>query len=41
MQKTLPSLTCTLTYSLTQCVLEDGFKDSFSENIVIFAEKYP
>ena len=27
-KKTLSSVTCVLNYSLTQCVLEDGFKDS-------------
>ena len=32
-------LTGVLIYSLTICVLEDGFKDICSENFVIFAEK--
>ena len=39
-KKMLFNLTFVLIYSLTKCVLEDGFKDNCSENFVIFAEKY-
>ena len=33
--------TIVLIYSLTKCVLEDGFKDSCSENFAVFLERYP
>ena len=36
----MSNLTCVMIYSFTKCVFEDDFKDSCSENFVIFAEKY-
>ena len=33
------NLTCVLIYSLTKCVLQEGFKDNCSENFVILWNK--
>ena len=41
-KKMLSNSTCALIYSLTKCVLEDGFKDGcFFENCVKLAEICP
>ena len=40
-KKKLSNLTRVLIYSLTKCVLEDGFKDMFFENFVKLAKIYP
>ena len=38
----MPDLTCIPIYSLKKkSALEDGFRDSCSENFVTFADKYP
>ena len=38
--KILLNLARVLIYSLTKCIVEDGFKDSCSVNFAIFVEKY-
>ena len=37
----LPNLSFALIHSLTKCILEDVLKEGYTENFVIFAEKYP
>ena len=39
--KMLLNLARVLIYSLTKCIVKDGFKDSGFVNFAIFAEKYP
>ena len=40
-KKKMPNLTQFTQKKKKKCVLEDGFRDSCSENFVTFADKYP
>ena len=36
----MPKLTCVLIYALKKCVPDDDFRDTYSENFVMFAGEY-